>query len=127
MAWEVLVTCILIGSDELTKPKALVLSECLTKAGKDAKGYHMPFEQYMKEVDTHEAIVINGLDNIDVRHDVQRSLWPDVVIDGAIGDFTCQVSRHPWAGNIACLICLFRRPDAGPAEEFQQPAYRPSS
>jgi molybdopterin/thiamine biosynthesis adenylyltransferase len=119
---ENLGTCILIGSDELTKPKALVLSECLTKAGKDAKGYHMPFERFMKDVDTHEAIVINGLDNIDVRHDVQRSLWPDVVIDGAIGDFTCQVSRHPWANNIACLICLFRRPDAGPAEEFQREA-----
>jgi molybdopterin/thiamine biosynthesis adenylyltransferase len=119
---ENLGTCILIGSDQLTKPKALVLSECLTKAGKDAKGFHMPFGQYMKDVDTHEAIVINGLDNIDVRHDVQRSLWPDVVIDGAIGDFTCQVSRHPWADNIACLICLFRRPDAGPAEEFQREA-----
>jgi len=119
---ENLGTCLLIGSDELTKPKALVLSEFLIKAGKDAKGYHMPFEQYRKEVDTHEAIVINGLDNIDVRHDVQRSLWPDVVIDGAIGDFTCQVSRHPWPDNIACLICLFRGLDSVPAEELQREA-----
>lgn|GEM_PF-871685 len=116
---ENLGTCILIGSDDLTRPKALVLSECLTRAGRDARGYHMPFEQYMKEVDRQPAVVINGLDNIDVRHDVQRSLWPDVVIDGAIGDFTCQVSRHPWPDNVACLICLFRRPEAGSAEKVQ--------
>jgi len=42
------------------------------------------------------------------------------VIDGAIGDFTCQVSRHPWPDDIACLMCLFQRPVGRPAEEVQR-------
>jgi molybdopterin/thiamine biosynthesis adenylyltransferase len=118
-AVENLGTCILIGPQELQKPKATVLAEQLKRAGRDAIAYDLPFEQYAKEVDTQPAIVVNGLDNIDVRHQVQRSLWPDVLIDGAIGDFTCQVSRHPWPNDVACLICLFRRPDGRPAEDIQ--------
>ena len=47
---------------------------------------------------------------------MQRT-WPDLIIDGAIGDFACQVSRHPWNANIACLICMFR-PPAGEAAEY---------
>lgn len=33
------------------------------------------------------------------------------IIDGAIGDFECQVSRHPWNEDVACLRCLFREPN----------------
>lgn len=116
---ENLGTCILIGPDELEKPKALVLAEYLKNAGMDAIGFPMPFEEFVKKFNMQPEIVINGLDNIDVRHQVQRSLWPDVVIDGAIGDFTCQVSRHPWPDDIACLICLFRKPDGRLAEDVQ--------
>jgi molybdopterin/thiamine biosynthesis adenylyltransferase len=116
---ENLGTCILVGPDELEKPKAVVLAEYLKNAGIDANGFPMPFEQFVTKFDAQPEIVINGLDNIDVRHQVQRSLWPDVVIDGAIGDFTCQVSRHPWPDDIACLICLFRKPDGRLAEDVQ--------
>ena len=49
------------------------------------------------------------MDNIDVRHEVQRTLWPNVVIDGAIGDFMCQVRRHPWPGNIRELQNIVER------------------
>jgi hypothetical protein len=52
---------------------------------------------------------LNGLDNIPARHLVQN-LWPDLIIDGAISDFACQVSRHPWGEDIACLKCLFQEP-----------------
>ena len=34
----------------------------------------------------------------------------------AIGDFGCQVSRHPWDEDIACLMCLFRYPIGESAE-----------
>ena len=116
---ENLGTCILIGPDELDKPKAVVLAEYLKNAGIDANGFPVPFEQFVQGFHMQSEIVINGLDNIDVRHQVQRSLWPDVVIDGAIGDFTCQASRHPWPDDIACLICLFRKPDGRLAEDVQ--------
>jgi molybdopterin/thiamine biosynthesis adenylyltransferase len=116
---ENLGTCILIGPEDLEKPKAVLLTEYLKEAGRDAKAFPISFEQYVRDLDAQPAIVINGLDNIDVRHEVQRYLWPDVVIDGAIGDFTCQVSRHPWPDDIACLICLFRKPEGTRAEEVQ--------
>jgi hypothetical protein len=82
----------------------------------------MPFERYVEGFHKVPGIVINGLDNIDVRCEVQRSLWPDVVIDGAIGDFTCQASRHPWPDDIACLICLFRKPAGRNAADVQSEA-----
>lgn len=57
----------------------------------------------------YPRVTLGALDNIDARHAIQE-LWPDVAIDGAIGDITCQVSRHPWGPDTACLRCLFRPP-----------------
>ena len=36
-----------------------------------------------------------------------------------IGDFMCQVSRHPWPEDIACILCLFQQPVGRPTEEVQ--------
>jgi len=108
---ENLGTCLLIGSAHITRPKATVLAEMLKAAGKNAQGFHGSFADYAASLeDKYPAVVLNGLDNIDARHEVQRILWPDLIVDGAIGDFGCQVSSHFWAKNVACLICLFRHP-----------------
>lgn len=64
---------------------------------------------------SYPRVVLTALDNIDARHAVQK-LWPNLILDGAIGDFPCQVSRHQWGEDSACLICLFRHPP-GPAAE----------
>jgi hypothetical protein len=64
----------------------------------------------------YPRIVVNALDNIAARHEIQ-DLWPDVIIDGAIGDFPCQVSVHPWGEDVACLRCLFKRPSGERAEQ----------
>src|SRR5207249_1920154 len=61
------------------------------------------------------GVVVGGVDNIDARHEMQR-LWPDVILDGAIGDLGCQVSRHTWGENTACLMCLFSKPIGESAE-----------
>jgi molybdopterin/thiamine biosynthesis adenylyltransferase len=119
---ENLGTCVLIGPDDLNKPKAEFLASVLKKHNIRAHGFVGEFEQYVSKLRQFPRIVLNGLDNIDVRHEVQRALWPDIVIDGAIGDFMCQVSRHPWPDDIACLICLFQRPAGRPAEEIQSEA-----
>lgn len=34
----------------------------------------------------------------------------------------CQVSRHPWPDDVACLMCLFQKPASRPAEEVQTEA-----
>ena len=98
-------------TDELTnseKPKATRLASMLTTSGIRANGFAGSFDQYAHNPQKFPQVVLKALDNIDVRHEVQRTLWPDIVIDGAIGDFMCQVSRHPWPEDIACLLCLFQ-------------------
>jgi molybdopterin/thiamine biosynthesis adenylyltransferase len=119
---ENLGTCILITPEDLNKPKAAYLASILDRCGVRADGFVGPFERYTCQLRQFPKIVLNGLDNVDVRCEVQRALWPNVIIDGAIGDFMCQVSRHPWPDDIACLICLFQKPAGRPAEEIQREA-----
>lgn len=65
-------------------------------------------------------IALNGFDNVEARHAIQ-DLWPDLVIDGAIGRrLECQVSAHPWPSPIACLRCIFKLPAGERAEDAQQ-------
>jgi molybdopterin/thiamine biosynthesis adenylyltransferase len=120
--FENLGTCLLVGPDDVGKSKADCLAVALQKAGIQARGFFGSFDHYARDLHRYPAIVVNGLDNIDVRHQVQRTLWPDVVIDGAIGDFTCQVSRHPWSEDVACLVCLFQAAAGRRAEEIQSDA-----
>ena len=120
---ENLGTCILMSPEQVKNtPKARALADILTERGIQAEGIFDSFDRYAEKLKIYPEVVLNGLDNIDVRHEVQRSLWPNVVIDGAIGDFTCQVSRHPWPDDVACLICMFRKSDGRPAHEIQSAA-----
>jgi molybdopterin/thiamine biosynthesis adenylyltransferase len=119
---ENLGTCLLIGPRDLGRPKASVLASVLTASGKNATAFNGDFAAFVDRTSHLPRLVLSALDNIDVRHEVQRMLWPDVLIDGAIGDLTCQVSRHPWGENVACAICLFRQPDGPSATEVQAEA-----
>ena len=88
-----------------------------------ARPFSMDIEKFLRKAGSEiqaPDVVLSALDNIDARHEVQQ-LWPDVVIDGAIGAFSCQVSRHPWDGDVACLRCLFQHP---PGEDAQLAASR---
>jgi molybdopterin/thiamine biosynthesis adenylyltransferase len=119
---ENLGTCLLLGTAELGEAKAKMLASHLQAPGLQVEPFAMTFEQYARQMRRAPAVVLNGLDNIPGRHQVQRTLWPDIVVDGAIGDFTCQVSRHPWPDDVACLICLFREPASAPVETVQMQA-----
>jgi len=110
-------TCLLISEAELEEDKALFAEAYL--GSRLAKGYAEDIQIFSKRLGTeipYPKIVLNGLDDIDARHIVQ-DLWPDMIIDGAIGDFAAQVSCHPWYQNTACLKCLFQKP-AGEASEI---------
>lgn len=39
-------------------------------------------------------------------------MWPDVVIDGAIGALSCEATLHPWGPDLSCLMCDFEEPPA---------------
>jgi len=115
---ENLGTCILIGPQELRLPKAAVAA-CVLGERLQARGFQEELAAFQQRLGTevpYPRVVLTGLDNIDARHEAQ-GLWPDLIIDGAIGYFTCQVSRHQWGEDNACLICLFRHPP-GPAAEI---------
>jgi len=119
---ENLGTCILMGTQDIGASKAKTLAAHLRRPLLEAQGFEVTFEEYAQGARALPAVVLNGLDNISARHQVQRALWPDVVVDGAIGDFMCQVSRHPWPDDVACLICLFREQAGARAEALQMQA-----
>ena len=56
------------------------------------------------------TLVINGLDEVEPRHLVQR-LWPDVLVDMAAGGTTSQVIVNR-RGDGQCLLGAFAVPDA---------------
>jgi molybdopterin/thiamine biosynthesis adenylyltransferase len=108
---ENLGTCMLIGPSNIGRKKAL-FGESVLGSKLKARGFHEDFMSFRDRIGKeipYQSLVLNGVDNISARHAVQ-SLWPDMIIDGAIGDFGCQVSRHPWGEDVACLRCLFQEP-----------------
>ena len=110
-------TCIRLTRDAAKSPKAHFLSESVLSERFEPDPVCAFIEDAEARADwrTPRAI-LSGFDNVDARHAVQ-DLWPDVVIDGAIGPkLECQVSAHPWGTNIACLRCLFERPAGKSAE-----------
>jgi hypothetical protein len=79
------------------------------------------FRERLGDEVPYPTIILNGLDNADARRETQ-TIWPDLVLDGAIGDFPCQVSRHQWGDDAACLACLFPQVGDESAEETQSRA-----
>lgn len=117
---ENLGTCILIGPTDVSEniAKAEVLAAFLRGSKISAKGYRseiVPYAKHFGQMFPYPKVILNGLDNVEARHQVQ-DVWPDLIIDGAIGDFGCQVSVHPWGTDIACLRCLFQ-PESAEATE----------
>ena len=114
---ENLGTCLLLERRQVGMCKVDVAKELL--AGKiKVDGYReevAAFKRRLGEQLPFPRTVIGALDNIEARHELQR-LWPDIVFDGAIGEFACQVSRHRWADDEACLCCMFRHSSGEKAE-----------
>lgn len=110
---ENLGTCVLLGADGLGAPKAE------WNAVRFFGTQTLRAEPIVAEFDAalpkfgsrypYPSVVLNGLDNVPARHAVQ-DLWPDLLVDGAIGDFACQVVTHAWELRPACLKCLFTEP-----------------
>jgi len=117
-------TCICVSPKDIGKAKAEFIASVI-KPKMNCDDYDLDIAEVLQilgEQNKYPSIVLNGLDNIDARHEVQK-IWPDIVIDGAIGsDFSCQVSCHPWEHDTACLLCLFQHPTGKRAEEIASEA-----
>jgi molybdopterin/thiamine biosynthesis adenylyltransferase len=109
---ENLGTCLLIGPSNVGDSKAEFAAERLSRKI-DARAYEMKIEDFASNVanlgETYPRQILCALDNIVARHAAQN-LWPDLLIDGAIGDFPCQVSSWSWESPSACLQCIFESP-----------------
>lgn len=113
-------TCLRLTRAAAHEPKAVFLTELF--AGSLVAD---PVQCQVEELEQDPTwrtppIVLSGFDNVEARHAVQ-DLWPDLIIDGAIGQrLECQVSAHPWSSPAACMRCLFKRPAGEQAEVVQQ-------
>jgi molybdopterin/thiamine biosynthesis adenylyltransferase len=109
-------TGILVGPADVGKDKAVFAASVLKHM--TTQGFKEDLSSFARRLGTvlpYPEVALGCLDSIEARHDLQ-TLWLDNIIDGAISDFACQVSCHPWGENIACLICLFRHPAGELAE-----------
>lgn len=114
---ENLGTCLLVEAADIDTPK-VGLAERLLPGPLLGQGYMEDLATFARRLGgkiPYPKVALGALDNIQARHSLQ-DLWPDLAIDGAISDFGCQVSRHPWGGDSACLRCLFVEPPGDAAE-----------
>ena len=115
---ENLATCVMIGPQHVGMSKAHVLAASLPPriVAHPCSGALSEFTHHLGQEVPFPAVVLGAVDNIETRYEIQR-LYADLTIDGAIGDFGCQVSRHSWDGDEACLMCLFQHPTSELAEQ----------
>src|SRR5207244_774385 len=92
-------------------PKAMAAERWLL--GKiETKAFHETVEAFQSRCGkecNYPRLIINGLDDRPARRAVQ-DLWPDQIIDGAIGATSCEVTLHPWGRDLSCLKCDFNDP-----------------
>lgn len=109
---ENLGTCLLITLDDLGKSKAEMLSESFDSTLR-AKAYPVNISTFVNQqlgvVVPYPQIILTGVDNIDARREIQ-AVWPDLIIDGAIGALSCEATIHPWGPDLSCLMCDFEQP-----------------
>jgi hypothetical protein len=111
-------TCFLIGPREMGISKAQWASGVLRSPKLTSGWLQGSVEDYLAQCSKtfqFPRLALDGLDNIPGRRSVQ-GMWPDQVIDGAIGPTICEVTVHPWDSGYSCLRCDFREPDVDAAE-----------
>lgn len=110
-------TCVLLDNESsIGRSKAVEISAWLgqTNSHIDAKGIESDIESLFSGENLQEKlidVVINGLDDVDARHAVQK-LWPNILVDGAINSIGSSVVTHSMAHReFSCLRCTFELPN----------------
>jgi len=89
----------MIGPKDLETPKAVFAAKLL-ESKLTTRGFPQDLAEFncddCQRTPVSESLT-EWLDEIDPRHSVQR-LWPDLIIDGAIGAFACQSDPSSMGG-----------------------------
>lgn len=108
-------TCCLLDDVEwLGHSKAEMLARWMKESGGPAaEGLQATIQDALKEDSFNRRnfdLVINGLDDIAARRDVQ-TLWPSLLVDGGINSIGASVVTHSLAHpQYACMRCTFAEP-----------------
>jgi hypothetical protein len=99
------------GREWLGKPKAEMIAKVLGPAiGVTPRPDEWEFFKIRLRYGLRvPPIVVNGLDNVETRHSVQR-LWPEALIDMASGGLTSQVILKARRDDGICLLRALHRP-----------------
>lgn len=120
---ENLGTCIAIGPSDVGLKKAEVMAGFLrAKSALTASAIVSDLGAIRARVGNdlgRPKVVLAGFDNIEARQEAQ-ALWPDLLIDGAIGDFGVQTATHQWGSKLVCMQCLFKIPAKDALQEASE-------
>lgn len=105
-------TSVIVGQGDIGQSKAYTCASILAAAGVAAIPYKEFVRDYARRPGHKSGIVLSGLDSVPSRHELQGSLWPDIIIDGGTGPVEAQVFRHVFKDRDACLKCFFVEPTA---------------
>ena len=101
---------VLAGRSDVKRPKVEVVSAYLSpKIGVTPRGEELEFFKIRLRYGLRmPPLVVNGLDNVEARHSVQR-LWPPTIIDMAAGGPTAQVIVKTSTDDGICLLTALTR------------------
>lgn len=90
-------------------PKAWLVAAEFRHTDVKVTPFHGDIDAYLQCVyggaEPRPAAIVSAVDNNGIRPSLQR-MWPDCLIEGATGDSLFQVSRHVYAEQLACLMCI---------------------
>jgi hypothetical protein len=108
-------TCCLFDVQSwLGKSKAKMLAGWLQERSQmDVEGIESTIQTAMQDdafTSKNFDLVVNGLDDVMARRDVQK-LWPSLLVDGAINSIGASVVTHSMGHrDFACMRCTFSEP-----------------
>ena len=111
-------------SDWIRKPKAEQLAKWITQNSTLHATGEKAFINDALSSETVKSmcveLVLNGLDDVQARHDSQLA-WPSIIVDGGINETGAAVIQHRLDNRgLACLICAFKLPTHDPRDNQRQ-------
>ncbi|MGH7146420.1 MAG: ThiF family adenylyltransferase [Nitrospiraceae bacterium] len=91
------------------KPKTQLAIQLFHGRPIEIQTFQGPLDQALQQIYDRQIarpqVILSAVDNNEARRSLQK-VWPDLVLEGATGGTTSQVSRHEYKKGLACLLCI---------------------